>query len=97
MKRPALIVSAAAWLALSLACAGPATKKDEAQTPATAGAAKAVDDFVRPAYPHGLPYGKAASLGTAALPRLLELLDTPAEEASWRNVVLTIGAIGGES
>lgn len=53
-----------------------------------------VDDFVQVLYPHGVPYAEARALGSAAEPRLRQLLDLPAMAPHRSNIVITLGMLG---
>jgi hypothetical protein len=56
-----------------------------------------VEDFVRQIFIHGVPYDQASQYGPDAVPKLLEMLNDPAEEAWWPNIVVVLGMIGDPS
>lgn len=53
-----------------------------------------IGDFVRQVFIHGLPYEEASRYDSSVVPTLLEMLDDPAEETHWTNVVGMLGIIG---
>jgi len=52
-------------------------------------------NFVSRTYIHGVPYDEARKLGPGAVPTLKLLLGDIALKPYWRNIILTIGFIGG--
>lgn len=63
--------------------------------PLFAGAAEsATRTFVTQLYFHGVPYIEARSLGAAAVPELVDMLDEPELAPFWTNIVTTLGFIG---
>lgn len=61
-------------------------------------AAQQVDvrDFVRQAFVHGVPYEEASSYGALVVPTLLAMLEDPAEQEYWTNIVGVLGMIGDD-
>jgi hypothetical protein len=55
-----------------------------------------IDDFVRQVFIHGVPYEEASRYDSSVVPTLLEMLNNPAEEAHWPNIVVVLGMIGDE-
>ncbi|MFN2452863.1 MAG: HEAT repeat domain-containing protein [Pyrinomonadaceae bacterium] len=53
-----------------------------------------IKDFVRRKYIHGVPYAKASSYSTEAVPVLLQMLRDPQDEPYRANIVATLGMIG---
>ena len=56
-----------------------------------------VEEFVRRAYIHGVPYEEAAAYGPSVVSKLLEMLADTAEEEHWSNIVVTLCIVGNES
>ena len=56
-----------------------------------------VEEFVRQIFIHGVPFEEASRYGPDAVPRLLKMLNDPAEEAWWPNIVVVLGMIGEPS
>lgn len=59
--------------------------------PASSANEPAVDRLVLAAHVHGLSYTEARRLGTAAIPRLLAILDDPNHAAYWVNALVALG------
>ena len=55
-----------------------------------------ISDFVRQVFIHGVPYEEASRYDSSVVLRLLEMLNDPAEEAHWPNIVVVLGMIGDE-
>lgn len=53
-----------------------------------------VEEFVRQIFIHGVPYEEASRYGPDVVPELVEMLNNPAEEAWWPNIVVVLGMIG---
>jgi hypothetical protein len=63
--------------------------------PASADAAGDIASFVRGRYVHGVPFAEVKRYAAApATAVLLRMLDTPAEEEAWPNIVVTLGMLG---
>ena len=56
-----------------------------------------VRDFVRQIFIHGVPYEEASKYSSSAISTLQAMLNDPAEEAHWANIVVVLGMIGDES
>ena len=63
---------------------------------ASAARPEPVQSFVRKGFFEGVPYNQARLYSDADVPELQRLLQDPAAEDTWRNVVGTLGAIGTE-
>ena len=63
-------------------------------TPSTAVDSASVWNHIHQHYVHGLPYGATEDLGPDAVTFLLPMLDDPAEEEWWYNVVTALGIVG---
>jgi hypothetical protein len=55
-----------------------------------------IRDFVRQVFIHGVPYEEATKYDSSVVPTLLDMLNDPAEEAYWPNIVVVLGMIGDE-
>jgi hypothetical protein len=55
-----------------------------------------VRDFVRQVFIHGVPYEEASKYDPSVVPTLLDMLNDPAEQAHWANIVAVLGMIGDE-
>jgi len=55
-----------------------------------------IRDFVHQVFIHGVPYEEASKYDASAVPTLLQMLNNPAEEAYWPNIVVVLGMIGDE-
>jgi hypothetical protein len=55
-----------------------------------------IRDFVRQVFIHGVPYQEASKYDASVVPTLLGMLNDPAEEAYWPNIVVVLGMIGDE-
>jgi hypothetical protein len=55
-----------------------------------------IREFVRQVFIHGVPYQEASRYDASVVPTLLGMLNDPAEEAYWPNVVVVLGMIGDE-
>jgi hypothetical protein len=64
--------------------------------PASAARPEPVQFFVRKGFFEGVPYNQAKLYSDDDVPELERLLQDPAAEDTWRNVVGTLGAIGTE-
>ena len=58
-----------------------------------------IEDFVRAVHIHGVPYDKARAFAKdkTVVPKLLAMLEDPAQEQAWANVVVTLCIIADES
>lgn len=56
-----------------------------------------IREFVHQVYFEGVPYEDANKYDASVVPALLEMLEDPAEEEYWANIVVTLGIIGDES
>ena len=63
---------------------------------ASAAGPEPVQSFVRKGFFEGVPYNQARLYSDDDVPELQRLLQDPAAEDTWRNVVGTLGAIGTE-
>lgn len=55
-----------------------------------------ISDFVRQRFIHGVPYEEASKYDSSVVPTLLSMLNDPAEEEHWANIVIVLGIIGDE-
>jgi hypothetical protein len=78
--------------------AGPASESTQAGTamPGAQAPAMNVRDFVRQIFIHGVPYEEASRYDASVVPTLLEMMNDPAEQAYWANIVVVLGMIGDQ-
>ena len=67
---------------------------DMAQGQGGTGQLMPVESFVRQTFVHGVPYATASQYGPDTVPKLLAMLNDPAEKDYWANIVITLGMIG---
>jgi hypothetical protein len=53
-----------------------------------------VREFVRQIFIHGVPFEEASRYGADAVPVLVEMLNDPAEQPYWANIVVVLGMTG---
>jgi hypothetical protein len=71
-------------------------RESSAMILASAAGPEPVQSFVRKGFFEGVPYNQAKLYSDDDVPELQRLLQDPAAEDTWRNVVGTLGAIGTE-
>ena len=55
-----------------------------------------IEEFVKTGHIHGVPYDEARAYGSAVVPKLLAMLEDPAYEKYWSNIVVTLCMIADE-
>jgi hypothetical protein len=74
-----------------------AYRTEAATTGATAAGAMGIQDYVRQVFIRGVPYEETSNNFDATdVPVLLAMLNDPAEEAYWANIVIVLNIIGDE-
>jgi hypothetical protein len=78
--------------------AGPASQSAQAAAaaPGAQAAAMNIRDFVRQIFIHGVPYEEVSGYDASVVPTLLEMLNDPAEQQYWPNIVVVLGMIGDQ-
>lgn len=74
-----------------------AFRMEEAAVSSTVAGAMAIEDYVRQVFIRGIPYEETSdNFDASDVPTLLTMLNDPAEEAHWANIVVVLNIIGGE-